>query len=62
MHANIFLGDASKQDFTKEENWVEKISKLEKSTSLNKAQHKQKLLCGKLFGFGWNVNVVEDLL
>jgi hypothetical protein len=30
-------------------------------TSFNKAQHKQELLCGKIFGSGRNVYVVEEL-
>jgi hypothetical protein len=30
-------------------------------TSLNKAQHKQVLLCGKIFGSGRNVYVVGNL-
>jgi hypothetical protein len=28
--------------------------------SLNKAQHKQELLCGKIFGSGRNVYVIEE--
>jgi hypothetical protein len=29
-------------------------------TSLNKAHHKQELLCGKIFGFGSDVYVIEE--
>jgi hypothetical protein len=29
-------------------------------TSLNKAQHKQELLCGKIFGSGRNVYAIEE--
>ena len=29
-------------------------------TSLNKAQHKQEMLCEKIFGSGRNVYVVEE--
>jgi hypothetical protein len=32
----------------------------QKYSSLNKAQHKQELLCGKISGSGWNVYVVEE--
>jgi hypothetical protein len=34
--------------------------KTQLDTSLNKAQQKQELLCGKIFGVGRNVYVVED--
>jgi hypothetical protein len=34
--------------------------KTQLNTSLNKAQHKQVLLCGKIFGSGRNVHVVEE--
>jgi hypothetical protein len=34
--------------------------KTQLDTSLNKAQHKQELLCGKIFGSGRNVYVVEE--
>jgi hypothetical protein len=29
-------------------------------TSVNKSQHKQELLCGKIFGCGTNVYVIEE--
>jgi hypothetical protein len=48
----IFLGEASKS-------FLKKI-KTQLDTSLNKAQHKQELLCGKIFGSGRNVYVVEE--
>jgi hypothetical protein len=41
----IFLGEASKYSFWMA-NHFWKISKLIMDTSLNKAQHKQELLCG----------------
>jgi hypothetical protein len=34
--------------------------KTQLDTSLNKAQHKQQLLCGKIFGSGMNVYVIEE--
>jgi hypothetical protein len=34
--------------------------KTQLDTSLNKAQHKQEMLCGKIFGSGRNVYVVEE--
>jgi hypothetical protein len=34
--------------------------KTQMDTSLNKAQHKQELLCGKIFGFGRNVYVIDE--
>jgi hypothetical protein len=34
--------------------------KTELDISLNKAQHKQELLCGKIFGSDRNVYVVEE--
>jgi hypothetical protein len=34
--------------------------KTQLNTSLNKAQHKQELLCGKIFGSGRNVYVIEE--
>jgi hypothetical protein len=34
--------------------------KTQLDTSLNKAQHKQELICGKIFGSGRNVYVVEE--
>jgi hypothetical protein len=34
--------------------------KTQLDTSLNKAQHKQELLCGKIFGSGRNVYIVEE--
>jgi hypothetical protein len=55
----IFLGQASNK-ISRRENHFEKNSKLEKNTSLNKVQHKRGLLCGYLFDFGRNVNVVEE--
>jgi hypothetical protein len=39
---------------------ISKYSKLEKNTSLNKAQQGQKFLCGSIFDFGRNVYVVEE--
>jgi hypothetical protein len=54
----IFLGDASKSY-----GWqiiFEKNSKTQLDTSLNKAQHKQELLCGKIFDSGRNVYGVEE--
>jgi hypothetical protein len=48
----IFLGEASKSFLN--------FFKTQLGTSLNKAQHKQELLCGKTFGFGRNVYVVEE--
>jgi hypothetical protein len=41
-------------------NHFKKKIKTQLDTSLNKAQHKQELLCGKIFGFGRNVFVVEQ--
>jgi hypothetical protein len=35
--------------------------KTQLDTSLNKAQHKQELLCGKIFGSGRNVYVNGEL-
>jgi hypothetical protein len=40
----ILLGEASKKNWMA--NHFQKISKLTMGTSLNKAQHKQDLLCG----------------
>jgi hypothetical protein len=37
-----------------------KKNKIQLDTSLNKAQHKQELLYGKIFGSGRNVYIVED--
>jgi hypothetical protein len=34
--------------------------KTQLDTSLNKAQHKQELLCGKIIGSGRNVYVIEE--
>jgi hypothetical protein len=34
--------------------------KTQLDTSLHKAQHKQELLCRKIFGFGRNVYVIEE--
>jgi hypothetical protein len=34
--------------------------KTQLGTSLNKSQHKQELLCGKTFGSGRNVYVIEE--
>jgi hypothetical protein len=48
----IILGEASKSFL--------KFFKTQLDTSLNKAQHKQELLCGKIFGFGRNMYVVEE--
>jgi hypothetical protein len=42
------------------ESFFEKKFKTQLDTSLNKAQHKQKLLCGKILGFGRNVYVIEE--
>jgi hypothetical protein len=53
MHANIFLGEASKS-------FLKKKFKTQMDTSLNKAQHKQELLCGKIFGSSRNVYVIEE--
>jgi hypothetical protein len=49
----IFLGEGSKSFF-------EKKIKTQLDTSLNKAQHKQELLCEKIFGSGRNVYVIEE--
>jgi hypothetical protein len=48
----IILGEASKSFL--------KFFKTQLDTSLNKAQHKQELLCGKIFDSGRNVYVVEE--
>jgi hypothetical protein len=43
--------------------WVEnhlKNLKTQLDTSLNKAQHKQELLCGKIFASGSNMYVGEE--
>jgi hypothetical protein len=48
----IFLGGGSKS-------FLKKI-KTQLDTFLNKAQHKQELLCGKIFRSGRNVYVVEE--
>jgi hypothetical protein len=40
-------------------NYFQKKFKTEMDTSLNKAQHKQELLCGKIFGSGRNVYVID---
>jgi hypothetical protein len=37
-----------------------KFLKLEKNTSLNKAQQEQELLCGSIFGSGRNAYVLEE--
>jgi hypothetical protein len=37
------------------------ILKTQLDTSLNKAQHKQELLCGKIFGSGSKVYVIEKI-
>jgi hypothetical protein len=41
-------------------NHFEKKFKTHLDTSLKKAQHKQELLCGKIFGSGMIVYVVEE--
>jgi hypothetical protein len=42
--------------------WV--VNHFQKKSKLkwthNKAQHKQELLCGKIFGFGRNVYVIDE--
>jgi hypothetical protein len=40
--------------------FLKKKFKTQMDTSLNKAQHKQELLCGKIFGSGRNVYVIEE--
>jgi hypothetical protein len=40
--------------------FLKKKIKTQLDTSLNKAQHKQELLCGKIFGSSRNVYVVEE--
>jgi hypothetical protein len=40
-------------------NYFQKKFKIEMDTSLNKAQQKQELLCGKIFGSGRNVYVID---
>jgi hypothetical protein len=40
--------------------FLKKKFKTELNTSLNKAQHKQELLCGETFGSSRNVYVVEE--
>jgi hypothetical protein len=42
----IFLDESRNKILRREENWFDKISKLKKNTSLNKAQLEQKLLYG----------------
>jgi hypothetical protein len=49
---SIFLGEASNSFFI--------FFKTQLDTSLNKAQHKHELLCGKIFDSGRNVYVVEE--
>jgi hypothetical protein len=39
--------------------FLKKIFKTQLDTSLNKDQHKQELLCGKIFFSGRNVHVIE---
>jgi hypothetical protein len=41
-------------------NLFSKNFKTQLDTSLNKAQYKQELLCGKILGSGRNVYVVEE--
>jgi hypothetical protein len=48
----IFLDEASKSFLN--------FFKTQLGTFLNKAQHKQELLCGKTFGSGRNVYVIEE--
>jgi hypothetical protein len=55
----IFLGEASNK-ISRRKKRFQKISKLKKNTSLNKAQQEQELLCGSVFGFGRNLYVVEE--
>jgi hypothetical protein len=40
--------------------FLKKKFKTQLDTSLNKAQHKQELLCRKIFGSGRNVYIVEE--
>jgi hypothetical protein len=40
--------------------FLKKKIKTQLDTSLNKVQHKQELLCGKIFASGRNVYVVEE--
>jgi hypothetical protein len=42
-------------------NYFLKKFKTQLDASLNKVQHKQELLCGKIFGSGRNVYIVEDM-
>jgi hypothetical protein len=41
-------------------NYFNKNIKTQLNTSLNKAQHKQELLCGKIFDSSRNVYVIEE--
>jgi hypothetical protein len=46
VYTPIFLGEASKENFLGSKSFSIFFFKIEMYTSLNKAQHKQELLCG----------------